>query len=77
MTIDTMIALYFSIVAVLFSGMTAIFAILSYCKVVGMEKSTHQIQYMTPDEMKTLNGNPTGQDLVDKMAGMYQEDFQE
>ncbi len=60
-----------SITATLLSCLTAIFAILAYCKVVGMEKSTHRIQYMTPEEM---GSNPTGKDLMEKMAGMYNED---
>ena len=59
-----------SITATLISCLTAIFAILAFCKVVGMEKSTHRIQYMTPEEM---GNNPTGKDLADKM-GMYNED---
>ena len=56
-----------SISAILFSGVTAVFSVLSFCKVVGMEKSTHRIQYMpapTPD--LSDSGNPTGEELVKK-----------
>ena len=62
--------LVLSLVAVLFTLITAPFAILAYCKVVGMEKSTHKIEYVSPEQM----GNPTGKDLMDKMSGMYQDD---
>jgi hypothetical protein len=60
-----------SITATLLSCITAIFAILAYCKVVGMEKSTHRIQYMSPKDM----GGPTGKDLANKMAGLNDDEF--
>jgi len=63
------VAQILSIVAVLFASITSLFAILAYCKVVGMEKSTHKIEYMNPEQM----GNPTGKDLMEKMSGMYDE----
>lgn len=66
-----MIYLVLAISATLFSSITAPFAILAYCKVVGLEKSTHRIQYMSPEEM---GNNPTGKDLLEKMSGAYQED---
>lgn len=56
-----------SISAILFSGVTAVFSILSFCKVVGMEKSTHRIQYMpAPIPDLSDSGNPTGEELVKK-----------
>lgn len=61
-----------AISAILFSIITAPFAILAYCKVVGMEKSTHQIQWVNPDDVSSEN--PTGKDLAEKFASMYQED---
>ena len=39
-----------SYLALLFSGVTAFFSIHAYCKVVGMEHSTHQVQYMPVQE---------------------------
>ena len=66
-----------SVSAILFSGVTAVFSVLAYAKVVGMEKSTHQIQYM-PAPMPDLSdsGNPTGKDLAKQfMPDDYDEEF--
>lgn len=46
------------IAALMFSAVTAIFSILSYAKVVGMEKSTHQIQYMPIEQPGAENESP-------------------
>jgi len=35
-----------SLSAIITSSITAIFSILAYCKVVGLENSTHRIEYM-------------------------------
>ncbi len=51
--------------AILFSGVTAVFSILAYCKVVGLEKSTHKIEYMAPP-MAGGQENPTGKELLKK-----------
>jgi len=61
MTIE-IITLVLSLVAVLFTGVTSIFAVLAYAKVVGMEKSTHQIQWMPVDESAA-----TGDELTKQM----------
>ncbi len=61
--------LVLSLVSILFTAITLPFAILAYCKVVGMEKSTHKIEYVDP----MAAGNPTGKDLMEKMSGMYDE----
>lgn len=53
MTMDTM-TLVFSLLAILLTCVTAGFSILSYCKVVGMEKSTHQVQMMPMEEYTTF-----------------------
>jgi hypothetical protein len=50
-----------SLFAVLVSSITAIFSIMAYSKVVGMEKSTHKIQYVPLDSPKT------GEDLDKSM----------
>ncbi len=50
-----------AIAAFAFSITTAIFSILAFCKVVGMEKSTHQIQWMP---VEGENQNPTGKELL-------------
>lgn len=66
-----------SVSAILFSGVTAVFSVLAYAKVVGMEKSTHRIQYM-PAPMPDLSdsGNPTGKDLAKQfMPDDYDEEF--
>ena len=52
--------------AILFSGVTALFSILSYCKVVGLEKSTHKVEYVAPP--MGMSDNPTGKDLLKKFA---------
>lgn len=72
MTIEVA-CLVMAISAILFSIITAPFAILAYCKVVGMEKSTHQIQWVNPDDVSP--DNPTGKDLMEKMSGMYEDDY--
>lgn len=48
MDINVLIAL--CLLAVILSSITAIFSVLAYSKVVGMEKSTHQIQWMPVDQ---------------------------
>lgn len=68
----TDLAFIFSIVSILFTGITAFFSILSYSKVVGLEKSTHRIQYVPYDyesENSTVNGKvpPTGEELEKQM----------
>lgn len=68
MTIE-IVSQILSIAALLFAAITAVFAILAYCKVVGMEKSTHRIEYIDP----MASNNPTGKDLMEKMSGMYEE----
>lgn len=61
---DLSLALSFS--AFFCAGLTCVFSILAYAKVVGMEKSTHRIQQQyvpLEDEQMGL----TGEDLVKKM----------
>ena len=50
MTTIDIITLVMSICSVLFTLVTAAFSVLSYSKVIGMEKSTHQIQWMPVEE---------------------------
>jgi len=52
--------------AILFSGVTAGFSILAYCKVVGLEKSTHKVQFMPVPTPQGKDANPTGADLAKK-----------
>jgi hypothetical protein len=67
----TDLAFIFSIVSILFTGITAFFSILSYSKVVGLEKSTHRIQYVPYDYdgNSTVNGETplTGEELEKQM----------
>lgn len=68
----TNVALVLSIVSVLFTIITAIFSFLAYAKVVGMEKSTHQIQWMPIEE-----ADKTGKELdkiMYKAFGFEDED---
>lgn len=44
---------------------TAIFSFLAYARVVGMEKSTHQIQWMPAEQAKT------GEDLGKEMHNAF------
>ena len=49
MTITT-VSLLIAALALLFSVCTVSFSILAYCKVVGLENSTHKVQYMPMEE---------------------------
>ena len=40
--------------ALLFSGATVYFSIHAYCKVIGLENSTHQVQYMPVQEYSSF-----------------------
>ena len=57
-------SLVFSLVAIILSSITAIFSILAFCKVVGLEKSTHKIEWMDPSQ----NTGPTGKDLAERFS---------
>ena len=46
--------LVLSLVSILFTAISMPFAILAYCKVVGMEKATHKIEYITPEQMECI-----------------------
>jgi hypothetical protein len=59
------LTLVFSIVAVLFSLSTCIFSILAYTKVVGLQNSTHKIQYMPMPGPEQVNQDEPD-DLVEK-----------
>ncbi len=45
--------------------LTCIFSILSYCKVVGMEKSTHKVSYMPIDEAFGSSSDDLARKLAD------------
>ena len=83
---ETIITMVVSGLALILSTITVIFSIMAYCKVIGLEKSTHQIQYMpvphesVPDsteeqdeDLSTLNGG------VDKdlMKGMREHMYRD
>jgi len=57
-------AIIFSLTSLIVTSITAVFSILAYAKVVGMEKSTHQIQWQPIPEQES---GPVGKELVDKM----------
>lgn len=59
------VAIILSSVAIILTMITAGFSFLAYSKVVGMEKSTHKIEYVAP------NG-PTGEELAKKFKKMYE-----
>lgn len=58
--------LILSVIAVLFSGITAILSLLAYANVIGLKNSTHQIQYVEAD-------GPTGKELADQFKDMYSD----
>ena len=61
--------LVMAILAVILSVVGGTFAFLSYAKVVGMEKSTHQVAWMPMEE----SSSPTGKELAEKMAKAFNE----
>jgi len=68
------VAIIMSGMAACFTIITAVFSVLAYAKVVGMEKSTHRItqQYVPIDE--AIMG-PTGEELKKRMeSAFYPED---
>ena len=68
------LSLAFSFSAFFMAGVTCVFSILAYAKVVGMEKSTHRItQHYVPLDEEQMG--PTGEDLIKKMnEAFYPED---
>ena len=52
--------LVISLLAIILTCITSVFSILAYCKVVGLEKSTHKIEWMDPSK----HTGPTGKDLA-------------
>jgi len=83
MTIE-ITTLVLSLVSILFTLVTAIFSVLAYSKVVGMEKSTHQVAWMpveepNPSVLSTETDEepeqPTESELMKAMVKhMYKED---
>ncbi len=66
------LVLVMSITAILFAGVGMVFSFLSYAKVVGMEKSTHRLQYVPMEE------GLSGKELVTKMKDtLYPDDEEE
>lgn len=74
MTIEVT-SLVLSLTSVLFTAITAVFALKAYATVLGMEKSTHQIQWQPiPQE----EAGPVGEDLVKEFSDkMYKDVDQE
>lgn len=58
-TIDT-ICLVLSLLSIILCSVTAIFSFMAYARVVGMEKSTHQLQWM-PIDSPSDESEPTTQ----------------
>ena len=83
MTIEITV-LVLSITSILFTLVTAIFSVLAYSKVIGMEKSTHQVAWMPVEEPdpSVLSGEsndepeqPTESELMKSMIKhMYSEE---
>jgi len=64
--------LVLSLTSILFTGIAMIFSFASYAKVIGIEKSTHQVQYVP------LEGGLQGEELVTKMKDtLYPDDEDE
>jgi len=66
-------AIILSLVSVILTSITAIFSILAYAKVIGMEKSTHQIQWQPIPEQES---GPVGKELVEKMKETMYPDIE-
>lgn len=62
------ITLSLAISAMLFSLVTAVFSVLSYCKVIGMEKSTHQIQYIPLDDKGAKSSDELAKQMSEAMG---------
>ena len=84
MTLTTSLIVSVSLTCILLTVITASFSILAYCKVVGMEKSTHRIEWQpmpVPEGKDSIfeedSGlNPDGMDigtLAKKMNEMNDE----
>lgn len=68
---SSILPLVLSSTAILLTGITAIFSVLAYAKVVGMEKSTHQISW---EPIKVEEGE-TPQNAKDLMKGLAPEGY--
>lgn len=74
----TVVAIILSVISVILTAITSIFSFMAYAKVVGMEKSTHKIQYVpVPTDEEGGFKNPTGDKLKDKMKEAFYEDDME
>ena len=62
------IAVGFSCCAMIFTVVTAIFSFMAYSRVVGMEKSTHQVSWMPLDPQ---NPSKTGDDMMKDMSKAF------
>lgn len=76
------IALVLSMTSAVLTVITAFFSILAYAKVVGMEKSTHRIEYMAPpvpsrqdEQGNQVFTNPTGKDLARRFMSDNLDDY--
>lgn len=67
------VSLILSGTAFLFSGITAVFSFLAYAYMVGIKKSTHQVQMVPVEEMAK---NPTGKDLAKAFYGVSDDQEQ-
>ena len=62
-------AIILSSIAIILTAITAGFSVLAYAKVVGMEKSTHKVQFVPQNDMT----GPTGPELAKKFEKLYAE----
>lgn len=58
--------LVLSLLSIILTTVTAIFSFLAYSKVVGMEKSTHQIQWMPVDSPDNSGDNEKSEEDIEK-----------
>ena len=61
-----------SLTSLFCTGVTAVFSVLAYAKVVGFENSTHQLQYVPVPGQDNYPTNPdaqTGPELMKGFAG--------
>ena len=74
------VTLILSLLSIILTSITAIFSFMAYCKVIGMEKSTHQVAYMpvpTPQEQEQMEKNPTGENLAKEMGDKMYPDMED
>ena len=66
-------SLVFSVSALFCAGLTAVFSVLAYAKVVGFENSTHKMEFVPVPGQQNYPENPDAQDgktMLEQMSGI-------